>query len=200
MSARRVAGVDEAGRGPLAGPVAVAAVILDPRRPIPGLADSKALSPARREALEPLIRERALAWQLEFVSAADIDRLNILQATLQGMARVVCALQPSAELALVDGNRLPAGLPCPALALVKGDALEPAIMAASILAKVGRDRWMCALDLRHPGYGFSVHKGYPTPQHLDALRRLGPCDQHRRSFAPVRDCLHVLESPKLSAR
>jgi ribonuclease HII len=184
-----VAGVDEAGRGPLAGPVAVAAVILDPLRPIPGLGDSKALSSARREALEPLIRERALAWHLELVSAADIDRLNILQATLQGMARAVAALQPAAELALVDGNRLPAGMPCPARALVKGDALEPAIMAASILAKVGRDRWMCALDLRHPGYGFAVHKGYPTPLHLEALRRLGPCDEHRRSFAPVRDCL-----------
>ncbi len=200
MIPRRVAGVDEAGRGPLAGPVAVAAVILDPRRPIPGLGDSKALSPARREALEPLIRERALAWHLEFVSAAQIDRLNILQATLQGMAQAVRALQPSAEFALVDGNRLPPGLPCPAQALVRGDALEPAIMAASILAKVGRDRWMCALDLHHPGYGFSVHKGYPTPQHLDALRRLGPCDEHRRSFAPVRASLQASEAPKLSAR
>ncbi|MFY2765274.1 ribonuclease HII [Arenimonas sp. MALMAid1274] len=189
MSARRIAGVDEAGRGPLAGPVAVAAVILDPRRPIPGLGDSKALSPARREALEPLIRERALAWQLELVSAAEIDRLNILRATLEGMARVVRALVPCAEHALIDGNRLPPGLPCPGQTLVRGDALEPAIMAASILAKVGRDRWMCELELRHPGYGFAVHKGYPTPEHLHALRMLGPCDQHRRSFAPVRACL-----------
>lgn len=189
MSALRVCGVDEAGRGPLAGPVAVAAVILDPRRPIEGLGDSKKLSQARREALAPLIRERALAWHLEFVSAADIDRLNILRATLEGMARAVRALQPQADHALVDGNRLPLGLPCPAQALVKGDAREPAIMAASILAKVGRDQLMVAMESRYPGYGFAVHKGYPTPMHLEALRRLGPCAEHRRSFAPVRACL-----------
>ncbi len=181
-----VCGVDEAGRGPLAGPVAVAAVILDPRRPIEGLGDSKALSEARREALAPLIRERALAWHLEWVSAAEVDRLNILQATLAGMARAVHALRPRAEHALVDGNRLPPGLPCTAEALVKGDAREPAIMAASILAKVGRDQLMVAMDAVHPGYGFAIHKGYPTPMHLEALRRLGPCAQHRRSFAPVR--------------
>ena len=189
MIPRRVAGVDEAGRGPLAGPVAVAAVILDPARPITGLGDSKALSEARREALEPLIRECALAWHVELVSAAEIDRLNILRATLEGMARAVHALQPRAEHALIDGNRLPPGLPCPAEALVKGDAREPAIMAASILAKVARDRLMRELDLRHPGYGFAVHKGYPTADHLENLRRLGPCDEHRRSFAPVRACL-----------
>lgn len=189
MSGRLTCGVDEAGRGPLAGPVAVAAVILDPRRPIEGLGDSKALSPARREALAPLIRERALAWHLELVSAADIDRLNILRATLEGMARAVHALVPAAGHALVDGNRLPPGLRCSAEALVKGDAREPAIMAASILAKVGRDQFMVALDREHPGYGFAVHKGYPTPDHLEALRRLGPCVQHRRSFAPVRACL-----------
>lgn len=189
MSRLRIAGVDEAGRGPLAGPVAVAAVILDPRRPIDGLGDSKALSEARREALEPLIRERALAWHVVLVSAAEIDRLNILRATLEGMARAVRALDPAAEHALIDGNRLPPGLCCPGEALVKGDAREPAIMAASILAKVGRDRLMRELELRHPGYGFAVHKGYPTPDHLEALRRLGPCEQHRRSFAPVRACL-----------
>jgi ribonuclease HII len=189
MILRRTAGVDEAGRGPLAGPVAVAAVILDPARPIVGLGDSKALSEARREVLEPLIRERALAWHVVLVSAAEIDRLNILRATLEGMARAVRALAPSAEHALVDGNRLPPGLPCPAEALVKGDAREPAIMAASILAKVARDRWMRELDARHPGYGFAVHKGYPTPEHLENLRRLGPCSEHRRSFAPVRACL-----------
>jgi len=189
MSALRVCGVDEAGRGPLAGPVAVAAVILDPRRPIEGLGDSKQLSQARREALAPLIRERALAWHLEFVSAHDIDRLNILRATLEGIARAVRALQPQADHALVDGNRLPPGLPCPAEALVKGDAREPAIMAASILAKVGRDQLMVAMESRYPGYGFAVHKGYPTPMHLEALRRLGPCAEHRRSFAPVRACL-----------
>ena len=195
----RVCGVDEAGRGPLAGPVAVAAVILDPRRPIEGLGDSKALSEARREALAPLIRERALAWHLEFISAAEIDRLNILRATLEGMARAVRALRPHAEHALVDGNRLPPGLPCPAEALVKGDAREPAIMAASILAKVGRDRLMVAMDATHPGYGFAVHKGYPTPMHLEALRRLGPCEQHRRSFAPVRACLGDLLADHLRA-
>ena len=187
----RIAGVDEAGRGPLAGPVAVAAVILDPARPIAGLGDSKALSEARRDALEPLIRERALAWHLEWVSAAEIDRLNILRATLEGMARAVKALRPGAERALIDGNRLPPGLPCPAEALVKGDAREPAIMAASILAKVARDRWMRELDVLHPGYGFAVHKGYPTPAHLEILRRLGPCVEHRRSFAPVRACLET---------
>jgi ribonuclease HII len=187
-----VCGVDEAGRGPLAGPVAVAAVILDPRRPIEGLGDSKALSEARRDALAPLIRERALAWHLEWVSVAEIDRLNILHATLAGMARAVHALNPRAGHALVDGNRLPPGLPCTAEALVKGDAREPAIMAASILAKVGRDQLMVAMDAIHPGYGFAVHKGYPTPMHLEALRRLGPCGEHRRSFAPVRACLQSL--------
>ncbi len=189
MIARRVAGVDEAGRGPLAGPVAVAAVILDPRRPIAGLGDSKALSPARREALAPVIRERALAWHLGFVSAAQIDRLNILQATLEGMAHAVRSLEPAAEHVLVDGNRLPPGLPCTGEFVIKGDAREPAIMAASILAKVGRDLVMREMELRHPGYGFAIHKGYPTAMHLEALRRLGPCEQHRRSFAPVRACL-----------
>jgi len=191
VNQRLVAGVDEAGRGPLAGPVAVAAVILDPDRPIPGLGDSKALSETRRDALEPLIRDRALAWHLTFVSAAEIDELNILQATMAGMARAVAALVPAPAHALVDGNRIPPGLACSAEALVKGDAREPAIMAASILAKVGRDRLMQELALRHPGYGFEIHKGYPTPMHLEALRRLGPCAQHRRSFAPVRACLAV---------
>jgi ribonuclease HII len=192
MTAVLVCGVDEAGRGPLAGPVAVAAVILDPRRPIEGLGDSKALSEARRDLLAPLIRERALAWHLEFVSAEEIDRLNILHATMAGMARAVHALRPQAGHALVDGNRVPPGLPCPAEALVKGDAREPAIMAASILAKVGRDERMVAMEAVHPGYGFAVHKGYPTPMHLEALRRLGPCSEHRRSFAPVRACLDDL--------
>ena len=181
-----VAGVDEAGRGPLAGPVAVAAVILDPARPIAGLGDSKALSEARREALAPLVREYALAWHLEWVHPAEIDRINILQATLAGMSRALRALRPAPRSALVDGNRLPRDLPCPAQALVKGDAREPAIMAASILAKVARDRLMRELDAQFPGYGFALHKGYPTPEHLEALRRLGPCAEHRRSFAPVR--------------
>ena len=181
-----VAGVDEAGRGPLAGPVAAAAVILDPARPIDGLNDSKKLSEARREALYPLIVERALAWRIEFVEADEIDRLNILQATLAGMRRAVLALQPAAAFARIDGNRVPDDLPCPAEALVGGDAREPAIMAASILAKVARDRLMRELHAQWPQYGFDRHMGYPTPEHLAALRAHGPCPQHRRSFAPVR--------------
>ena len=180
------AGVDEAGRGPLAGPVVVAAVILDPSRPIAGLDDSKKLSEKRREALYPRIVERALAHCVVVVEAEEIDRLNIFQATMVGMSRAVTGLAPAAQEALVDGNRLPKDLPCPGRAIVGGDALEPAISAASILAKVTRDRLMVALDASHPGYGFAVHKGYPTPAHLVALQRLGPCVQHRRSFAPVR--------------
>ena len=184
-----IAGVDEAGRGPLAGPVSVAAVILDPHRPIPGLNDSKKLSEARREALYPQIIAQALAWHIEFVQADEIDELNILQATMQGMRRAVCALQPTAQLARIDGNRIPQGLPCPAESLVGGDALDPAIMAASILAKVARDRAMVALHDEFPAYGFAVHKGYPTPAHLAALMAHGPCPQHRQSFAPVRKAL-----------
>ncbi|KFN49635.1 ribonuclease HII [Arenimonas composti] len=185
----RTAGVDEAGRGPLAGPVAVAAVILHPRRVPEGLDDSKALAESRREELEPQIRAAAIAWHVEFVDVAEIDRLNILHATMAGMSRAVHALLPCAERVLVDGNRLPPGLPCKARAIVGGDALEPAIMAASILAKVARDRLMRELDRQHPGYGFAMHKGYGTPEHVDALRRLGPCPLHRRSFAPVRALL-----------
>lgn len=186
---RLVAGVDEAGRGPLAGPVVCAAVILDPRRRIDGLGDSKALSEAARENLFPQIRRDALAWHVEFVSPAEIDRINILQATLTGMARALRALSPGPAHALIDGNRLPKSLPCTAQALVGGDALEPAIMAASILAKVARDRHMLALHASYPRYGFDRHKGYPTPEHLDALRKHGPCPEHRRSFAPVRAAL-----------
>lgn len=188
-SAGRIAGVDEAGRGPLAGPVSVAAVILDPARPIAGLDDSKKLTEARREALYPLIVERALAWRIEFVEADEIDRLNILQATLTGMRRALEGLAPTAELARIDGNRLPKGLPCPAVALVGGDAIDSAIMAASILAKVARDRRMLELHARWPHYGFDRHKGYPSPAHLAALREHGPCPEHRRSFAPVRAVL-----------
>lgn len=184
-----IAGVDEAGRGPLAGPLAVAAVILDPERPIAGLNDSKKLSEARREALYPLIIERALAYCVVLIEPDEIDRLNIFQATMAGMSRAVAGLAPAAHEALVDGNKLPKDLPCPGRAIVGGDALEPAISAASILAKVTRDRLMIALDTTHPGYGFAVHKGYPTPSHLAALRQLGPCAQHRRSFAPVRSLL-----------
>ena len=181
-----IAGVDEAGRGPLAGPVSVAAVILDPNHPIAGLYDSKKLSEARREALYAQIIEHALAWHIEFVQADEIDELNILHATMAGMRRAVCALQPAAQLARIDGNRIPTGLPCHAEALVGGDALDPAIMAASILAKVARDRAMIALHDEFPAYGFAVHKGYPTPAHLTALNTHGPCPQHRQSFAPVR--------------
>jgi ribonuclease HII len=181
--------VDEAGRGPLAGPVVVAAVILDPARPITGLADSKTLSAARREALDAQIRERALAFSVVEIGVADIDRLNILQATLLGMARALAALAPVPELALIDGNRLPKNLVCTARAIVAGDASVPAIGAASILAKVARDKILCELDAIHPGYGFARHKGYPTPEHFAALESLGPCAEHRRSFAPVQRSL-----------
>ncbi|MEH6416005.1 ribonuclease HII [Pseudomonas sp. CGJS7] len=183
---RLIAGVDEAGRGPLAGPVSVAAVILNPRRRIDGLDDSKKLTEARREALYPLIVERALAWRIEFVEVEEIDRLNIFQATMLGMRRAVQALTPQAEFVRVDGNHLPKGLPCAGEALIGGDASEPAIMAASILAKVARDRMMRDLHDRFPHYGFDQHKGYSTPVHLAALKQHGPCPQHRRSFAPVR--------------
>ena len=184
-----VAGVDEAGRGPLAGPVAVAAVILDPYAPIDGLDDSKKLTEARREALAPLIRERALAWRVEFVEADEIDDLNILQATLAGMRRALLGLAPAPTFARIDGNRLPKGLPCPAEALIGGDALDSAIMAASILAKTARDARLRELDVEFPQYGFARHKGYPSPGHLAALREHGPCPAHRRSYAPVRRAL-----------
>ena len=183
----RVTGVDEAGRGPLAGPVAVAAVILDPRRRLRGLDDSKKLTRAQREALYPRIVERALAWHVEMVPVEEIDRLNILHATLEGMRRCILALGPQVELVRIDGNAVPRALPCLAEAVVGGDALEPAIMAASILAKVSRDRLMVELHARHPQYGFDLHKGYPTPSHLAALAQHGPCPHHRRSFAPVRE-------------
>ena len=188
---RYTAGVDEAGRGPLAGPVVVAAVILKPRHGLRGLDDSKALSEEAREYLFPRIQRAALCWRVEFVGRAEIDALNILWATMEGMRRAVCAMAPAATRVLVDGDRVPPGLPCPARALVGGDAREPAIMAASILAKVSRDRHMQELCARYPGYGFSRHKGYSTPEHLEALARLGPCDEHRRSFAPVRESLQI---------
>jgi ribonuclease HII len=189
MRPDRVAGVDEAGRGPLAGPVVCAAVILDPRRPIRGLADSKTLNESARERLFPRIQQRALAWRVIFVEVDEIDRINILQATLVGMQRALCGLSIAAAHALVDGNRLPTGLPCSAEALVGGDSREPAIMAASILAKVSRDRHMLGLHARFPDYGFDRHKGYPTPEHFATLERHGPCPEHRRSFAPVRQLL-----------
>jgi len=187
-SGRRVCGVDEAGRGPLAGPVVAAAVILDARRPIAGLRDSKQLSPARRDNLAVLIRERALGWSIAAASVEEIDRLNVLQASLLAMKRAIEALDPAAEAALVDGNQLPR-LAIEARAVIGGDALEPAISAASILAKQHRDRLMAELDLTYPGYGFAEHAGYPTARHLRRLRELGPCGIHRRSFAPVRELL-----------
>lgn len=186
--AQRPCGVDEAGRGPLAGPVVAAAVILDPRQPIAGLRDSKAMSARQRVAAAAEIRARALSWAVAEADVAEIDRLNILQATLLAMKRAVEALQPGADYALIDGNRLPP-LALPMRAIVGGDASEPAISAASILAKTHRDALMTALDAAHPGYGFAEHAGYPTPQHLQALRALGPCVVHRRSFAPVRALL-----------
>ncbi len=182
----RVAGVDEAGRGPLAGPVVCAAVILDPNAPIVGLGDSKVLSAAERERLFPIIQSLSLAWRIEFVSPETIDRLNIFHATMTGMRLAVLGLPVAAERALIDGSKIPPGLPCPAEALVKGDAREQAIMAASILAKVSRDRYMAALHERFPLYRFDRHKGYPTPEHFRQLELLGPCPEHRRSFAPVR--------------
>lgn len=184
-----VAGVDEAGRGPLAGPVVVAAVILDPNRRIRGLADSKVLNEEFREAMYARIVERCIAWRVVVVDHREIDRINILQATLAGMCRALQQLSPAPTHALIDGNCLPKTLPCPGYAIVDGDALEPAISAASILAKVTRDRYMVALDAQHPGYGFARHKGYSTPEHVEALQRLGPCVEHRRSFAPVRSLL-----------
>jgi len=188
---RVTAGVDEAGRGPLAGPVVCAAVILKPRYRLPGLNDSKQLSDQERERLFPLVQRHALCWQVVFVEREEIDSLNILWATMAGMRRAVCALSAMPTRVLIDGDRVPPELPYPARAVVGGDAAEPAIMAASILAKVSRDRHMRVLDARHPGYGFERHKGYSTPEHLAALQRLGPCAEHRRSFAPVRERLQI---------
>lgn len=187
---RLIAGVDEAGRGPLAGPVAVAAVVFCPDRPrLNGLDDSKALTAAKRELLYDRIIERALAYSIILVDVAEIDSLNIFQATMQGMRRAVEGVAHVAQFARIDGNKIPKGLPCPAEALVGGDALDRAIMAASILAKVSRDRYMLDLHRHHPEYGFDQHKGYGTPFHLAALKAHGPCREHRRSFAPVRALL-----------
>jgi ribonuclease HII len=189
---RRVAGVDEAGRGPLAGPVVAAAVVLHPRRRIEGLRDSKQLTAARRCELAERIRCDALAFAVAEASVAEIDRLNILQASLLAMRRAIEALQPAADLVLVDGNRLPA-IAIAARAVVGGDATQPTISAASILAKTHRDALMQALHDQYPGYGFARHFGYPTPEHLARLKELGPCALHRRSFAPVRVLLQSLE-------
>ena len=183
-----VCGVDEAGRGPLAGPVYAAAVILDPANAIAGLRDSKQLSETRREALAVEIRGAAIAWAIASASVGEIDRLNILQASLLAMKRAVEALVPAPALARVDGNRAPR-LRCAVQTIVGGDALDPAISAASILAKTARDAALRELHLNWPQYGFDAHKGYPTAAHLAALRRHGACPEHRTSFAPVRAAL-----------
>jgi ribonuclease HII len=183
-----LAGVDEVGRGPLAGDVVAAAVMLDPSRPITGLRDSKRLSESRREALAEEIRARALCWSVCRASVAEIDTLNILQASLLAMHRAVDALAVRPEFVLVDGNRLPRW-PYASAPIVKGDDRVPAIAAASILAKVQRDAEMCEMEQRFPGYGFDRHKGYPTRDHLRALAALGVTEIHRRSFAPVRELL-----------
>ncbi|MBX9756463.1 MAG: ribonuclease HII [Pseudomonadaceae bacterium] len=186
-----VAGVDEVGRGPLCGAVVTAAVILDPARPILGLNDSKKLTAARREQLFDEICEKSLSWCIARAEVEEIDQLNILHATMLAMQRAVAGLSVTPRLALIDGNRCPV-LDVPSASVVKGDSQVPAIAAASILAKVSRDREMQALDLQYPGYGIAGHKGYPTPAHLEALQRLGPTLIHRRSFAPVRKLLEQL--------
>ena len=188
MAEKRVCGVDEVGRGPLAGAVVAAAVILDPANPIAGLADSKKLTEKKREQLFDEIREKALACALGRAEVEEIDRLNILQASLLAMQRAVEALPLAPQHALVDGNKLPS-LPCTAEAIVGGDDSEACIAAASIIAKVTRDREMVALDARYPGYGLARHKGYPTKVHLEALKSQGVTPIHRRSFGPVRRIL-----------
>lgn len=180
-----VAGIDEAGRGPLAGPVVAAAVILNPLCPIEGLNDSKKLSEAKRERLAVEIREKALSWAIAEASATEIDQINILQATFLAMRRATEALHLAPALAQIDGNQIPPGLPCVAEAIVKGDGKVAAIAAASILAKTYRDALMRELAISFPQYGFERHMGYPTVAHFAALEAHGPCSAHRRSFAPV---------------
>lgn len=183
-----IAGVDEAGRGPLAGPVMAAAVILDPARPIAGLADSKQLSERQRDVLEKEIKSKAWAWAVARAEVDEIDTLNILWASMLAMRRAVLALHCAPVLVLVDGNRCPE-LPCRAEAVIKGDETVPAISAASILAKVARDRELIVMENHYPGYGFARHKGYPTKDHVAALELLGVTPVHRRTFGPVRRLL-----------
>jgi ribonuclease HII len=180
-----VCGVDEAGRGPLAGPVYAAAVVLNPARRINGLADSKVLSPEKRETLAARIMERATAWSVASASVEEIDRLNIFHASMLAMKRAVGGLNVAPDEAWIDGNQCPRDLPCPAKAFVDGDAKHRPISAASILAKTARDAEMVKLSAEHPRYGFERHKGYATGEHLDALGRHGPCAVHRRSFQPI---------------
>ena len=191
-----VAGVDEVGRGPLAGPVIAGAVVLDPAQPIDGLRDSKVLSAAARETLAAEIRVKAVAWAIGRAEVAEIDRINILRATLVAMRRAVQALEAPVRVAYIDGNVAPT-LPCVAVPVIGGDARVPAISAASIVAKVTRDAEMVAVAQRFPGYGFEGHKGYATAAHLAALERLGPTSLHRRSFAPVRDAASAVSRPLL---
>ena len=179
-----VAGVDEAGRGPLAGPVVAAAVILPHECDLPGLTDSKKLTAEQREELEPLVMEQALSYTVAHVDVETIDRMNILQATFRAMREALAGLSITPDHALIDGNHTPGG-PVPQSAIVKGDATSLCIAAASVLAKVSRDRYMVEMDETYPGYGFAQHKGYGTPHHKDALKRLGPCPLHRRSFFGV---------------
>jgi ribonuclease HII len=199
-----LAGVDEAGRGPLAGPVVAAAVILDPAAPILGLKDSKQLSAQQRARLAMQIRAHALAWALGEATPAEIDQLNILQATFLAMRRALLALEASPGHIVIDGNRLPQladAFPAARIeAVIRGDTLVPAVSAASILAKTHRDAIMADLDRIHPGYGFARHQGYPTAAHREALQRLGPSPVHRRSFAPVLSCMGSLASPRTPVR
>ena len=185
-----IAGVDEAGRGPLAGPVIAGAVILNPHRPISGLTDSKKLTHKQRERLFEEIRVHALSWSVARATVSEIDEINILQASLLAMQRAVAKLKIKPTLVLVDGNRAPE-FPCEAKAIVRGDQTEAAISAASIVAKVLRDRLMMMLDRKYPQYGLAGHKGYPTAKHVDAIREYGVSRIHRVSFAPVRDCLVI---------
>ena len=192
MSTVWICGVDEAGRGPLVGSVVAGAVVLDPNRPIIGLRDSKKLSPARREQLYAEIMQKARAWGIGQASPSEIDTLNILQATMLAMRRAIEALSERLgewpSKALIDGNRCPI-LPIASEAIIKGDAKEPAISAASIIAKVTRDQQMQVLHTQYPQYGFNQHMGYPTEVHMQALKQYGPCEEHRRTFAPVRDLI-----------
>ena len=182
----RVCGIDEAGRGPWAGPVTAGAVILGTTHGIEALTDSKKLSEKKREKLEPLIKANCVAWGLGWASPEEIDTLNIRQATHLAMRRAIAALAVQPSFALIDGNDLPSGLGCKGETIIKGDLKEPAISAASILAKTARDRLLVEMDTKFPGYGFAGHKGYGTAAHAEALAKLGPCPAHRMSFAPVR--------------
>ncbi|MCH8552333.1 MAG: ribonuclease HII [Natronospirillum sp.] len=193
-----IAGTDEAGRGPLCGPVCAAAVILDPSHPIQGLDDSKKLTEARRETLFKPIQQQSISWAIAWCTAAEIDRYNILQASHLAMVRAVQALTQQPGQVLVDGNRIPAMLALPAEAIVRGDGRHSAIAAASVLAKVARDRFMQALHVQYPVYELNRNKGYPTATHMAALAEQGPCPEHRRSFAPVRQALGLNPEPQIT--